>query len=612
MQGSNFTNIAVYSLGVPIPLNLPSITDNILNIAPLNPFVYNSDYTVVIPAGAVIDTAGNPLSPEYTFGFHTEPANVNNQTTGYCQIIAGGSSSGYALKPDGTVWAWGANDTAQLGNNSYANSSVPIQVLWTTSDIVSTSPGAGSTGVNTGAGIDITFQNSIFTINNIEGISITAQGGTTGAVTYQDYTTNAEYSFSFTTQFASDTTPPTWPSSATISVKAYDLTPDSFSATLKWPAADDPSGVVAYNVYQLTGNWDYGEFIETTPRILIASEPGSTLSCNFTGPSNVYNFKVEAMDANGNWSSNGPIEYYMAPTLETVPPTLNFTSPSDGSAGILVDSDIMVAFSESVKPGPNYAGISLKAGTSVVEVTYGFNEDGSMYISPAQNLDYNTTYTVYLPTGSVQDLSGTPLAETTFKFTTVVSPEIISTFPVNSSIVSPINDITISFVYNILPAVSFEGISIKANAGTVNETVVNYTYNYYYRDLYLQPSSLQANTTYTVTIPEGAVTYPDYNNSANTAYSFSFTTQSAAPSSSGPRMAYIPNFTGNSVSVVDIGTQNVVKTIYGLNQPWAVALNPKGNMVFVTNIGNNSISVINPNRLPNNCRSQPLGNCSQP
>lgn len=43
--------------------------------------------------------------------------------------IAGGSDHSLALKDDGTVWAWGGNLNGQLGNNSTADSSVPVQVL---------------------------------------------------------------------------------------------------------------------------------------------------------------------------------------------------------------------------------------------------------------------------------------------------------------------------------------------------------------------------------------------------------------------------------------------------------------------------------------------------
>jgi alpha-tubulin suppressor-like RCC1 family protein len=42
--------------------------------------------------------------------------------------IASGSSTAYALRADGTVWAWGMNGGGQLGNGGYDGSSVPVQV----------------------------------------------------------------------------------------------------------------------------------------------------------------------------------------------------------------------------------------------------------------------------------------------------------------------------------------------------------------------------------------------------------------------------------------------------------------------------------------------------
>ena len=42
--------------------------------------------------------------------------------------LAGGESAGYALKFDGTVWAWGGNDAGQLGDNSTTDSPTPVQV----------------------------------------------------------------------------------------------------------------------------------------------------------------------------------------------------------------------------------------------------------------------------------------------------------------------------------------------------------------------------------------------------------------------------------------------------------------------------------------------------
>ena len=42
--------------------------------------------------------------------------------------IMGGEHDNYALKSDGTVWAWGGNFVGQLGDGSYTNSVTPVQV----------------------------------------------------------------------------------------------------------------------------------------------------------------------------------------------------------------------------------------------------------------------------------------------------------------------------------------------------------------------------------------------------------------------------------------------------------------------------------------------------
>jgi alpha-tubulin suppressor-like RCC1 family protein len=42
--------------------------------------------------------------------------------------IMGGEHTNYALKSDGTLWAWGGNFTGQLGDGTYTNTVVPVQV----------------------------------------------------------------------------------------------------------------------------------------------------------------------------------------------------------------------------------------------------------------------------------------------------------------------------------------------------------------------------------------------------------------------------------------------------------------------------------------------------
>jgi YVTN family beta-propeller protein len=54
--------------------------------------------------------------------------------------------------------------------------------------------------------------------------------------------------------------------------------------------------------------------------------------------------------------------------------------------------------------------------------------------------------------------------------------------------------------------------------------------------------------------------------------------------------AYIPNSGDNTVSVIDLATNNVTATVSGLNGPMGVAVNPEGTKVYVTNFGNGGVS----------------------
>nr|WP_243753256.1 S-layer homology domain-containing protein [Paenarthrobacter sp. MSM-2-10-13] len=78
----------------------------------------------------------------HTLGTGSTPLQVQGLTD--VTKISGGGNSGYALKSDGTVWAWGYNGEGQLGNGTTVNSLVPVRVsgLDGVRDIVGTSYGA--------------------------------------------------------------------------------------------------------------------------------------------------------------------------------------------------------------------------------------------------------------------------------------------------------------------------------------------------------------------------------------------------------------------------------------------------------------------------------------
>ncbi|BEP11718.1 hypothetical protein acdb102_00290 [Acidothermaceae bacterium B102] len=60
----------------------------------------------------------------------SERTNVPVQVSGLTDVvgIAAGNQAAYAQRRDGTVWAWGFNASGELGNGSLVNSNVPVQI----------------------------------------------------------------------------------------------------------------------------------------------------------------------------------------------------------------------------------------------------------------------------------------------------------------------------------------------------------------------------------------------------------------------------------------------------------------------------------------------------
>src|ERR1041384_5880640 len=55
--------------------------------------------------------------------------NPTNSSPRIASIWGGGGSEQILLKSDGTVWGWGLNSAGQLGNGTTNNSALPVQVL---------------------------------------------------------------------------------------------------------------------------------------------------------------------------------------------------------------------------------------------------------------------------------------------------------------------------------------------------------------------------------------------------------------------------------------------------------------------------------------------------
>ena len=92
-----------------------------------------------INAGATFSVANKTDGTVWAWGANASGQLGNNTVTASkvpvqavglttVKMVASGGAHALALKTDGTVWAWGANASGQLGNNTTVNSKVPVQV----------------------------------------------------------------------------------------------------------------------------------------------------------------------------------------------------------------------------------------------------------------------------------------------------------------------------------------------------------------------------------------------------------------------------------------------------------------------------------------------------
>jgi methionine-rich copper-binding protein CopC len=203
------------------------------------------------------------------------------------------------------------------------------------------------------------------------------------------------------------------------------------------------------------------------------------------------------------------------------PPVVTATDPVDGDDNVPTTKTVTVTFSEPVLEGTNWGQIELKTGQTQVAASTSIN--GSVLtIDPVLDLEKNTQYTVTIPAGAVNDQDGFGLGQTvTFSFTTTDPPMVTGSDPTDGvNNVDLDKTLTVTFSKDVEAGDNWSGITLKAGQTTV-ATVNTINGN----TLSINPDAdLSQDTTYTVTVPAGAVKGVEFGNPLPDEFTFSFIT----------------------------------------------------------------------------------------
>lgn len=215
-----------------------------------------------------------------------------------------------------------------------------------------------------------------------------------------------DYSWSFTTISAPDTIPPqvvsTIPADGAANVPPNIQVKVVFSESVHVPT-DGFSLRDENGAYIAGGRFISGSTFTFTPRNPLH------FSATYTAT-----ITTAVMDLAGNHLAQ---DYTFSFTVEPddVPPQVVETYPADGDTGVAKDTYIRVVFDEPIDPA------SINAATFAVAGPNG-NVSGNYFVSndtarfAPDSLDWETVYTVTL--SGITDLSGNPMVDYTFSFTT--------------------------------------------------------------------------------------------------------------------------------------------------------------------------------------------------
>lgn len=463
---------------------------NTATFTPSAPLASLTTYTATITTGAK-DTFGNAVAANFNWTFST--ADVTPPTI----LLPISPAANATNVPTNTA----VNITFSEGMDATTINTTNITVKNTaTSALV-----AGVVSYNAGTHV-ATFTPNV-PLANGTGYTVTV---TTGVKDAAGNALASQFTSTFSTAAASDTTPPTVTSTAppdaqtvvgvstiitaTFSEAMNASTIDGTTFTLKTTSGGTPvTGTVTYNA---------GTFSAT---FTLTSPLANSTNYTATITTGVKDVSGNALAANKVWA--------FTTVPDNTPPIVSSTTPANGATNVAISTTVTATFSEAMDAttisGTTFT-LKTTVGATTVAGTVSYNAGTrTATFTPTSPLANNTSYTATITTG-VKDAAGNAMvANKVWAFTTIpdtTPPIVASTSPTDGGTNVAISAVVTATFSEAMDATTITGITftVKTTSGGVPVAgTVTYDAGTKTATFTPTPLALATNTVYTATITTG-------------------------------------------------------------------------------------------------------------